>query len=250
MSQSSSLGKRKALLVGLNYKGTSNELGGCENDVKVMKERFSRLWKVPESNIVTKLDGELTPTHNFLYHLNELVKDAVSGDFLFFHYSGHGLQIPDDNGDEADGLDEALMTNVGLVRDDDIAKVLKSIPSGVTIFMIFDCCHSATMADLSYQYSNGTEYRYANYDHFQCNVVTISGCQDTQTSADAWISEKRDFYGALTATLGPILDRSNQNTTWKQVIDQAVFKIRRDGYTQVPQFGATKQSLLRTKVLF
>jgi metacaspase-1 len=24
------------------------------------------------------------------------------------HYSGHGTQIPDDDGDEADGMDEAL----------------------------------------------------------------------------------------------------------------------------------------------
>ena len=241
--------KRKALLIGLNYKGTPNELNGCENDIQSMKERFSRVWNVPEDNIAMKMDGDLTHEQGLIYHLNELVKDAVSGDSLLFHYSGHGLQIPDDNGDEADGLDEAIMTNVGLVRDDEIADVLKTIPEGVKIFMIFDCCHSATMADLCFHYSNGREYRYANYDRFKCDVVTISGCQDTQTSADAWISEKRDFFGALTASLLPIFDKANKNTTWKQVIDAAVWDVRKAGYAQIPQFCSTKQSLLRTKVL-
>jgi len=248
MSQGSN--NRKALLVGLNYKGTSNELNGCENDIRSMKECFLKVWGVPESNITMKMDGELTPDKGFIFYLNELVKDASDGDNLLFHYSGHGLQIPDDNGDEADGLDEAIMTNVGLVRDDEISNVLKGVPRGVTIFMIFDCCHSATMADLSYHYSDRNEYRYANYDRFDCNVVTISGCQDTQTSSDAWIPEKRDFYGALTATLLPILDKANKNTNWKQIIDEAVRDVRKSGYTQIPQFCATNQSLLRSKVLF
>ncbi len=32
-----------------------------------------------------------------------------SGDIVVFHYSGHGQQIEDDNGDEVDGLDECLV---------------------------------------------------------------------------------------------------------------------------------------------
>jgi hypothetical protein len=32
------------------------------------------------------------------------------GDTVFIYYSGHGAQVPDDNGDEADGQDELLLT--------------------------------------------------------------------------------------------------------------------------------------------
>lgn len=35
-----------------------------------------------------------------------LVKDAQPNDSLFFHYSGHGGQTKDLDGDEADGYDE------------------------------------------------------------------------------------------------------------------------------------------------
>ena len=38
-----------------------------------------------------------------------LVKDAKSGDCLFMHYSGHGGSMKDDNGDEADGMDETMV---------------------------------------------------------------------------------------------------------------------------------------------
>lgn len=37
-----------------------------------------------------------------------LVKDAKPNDSLFFHYSGHGGQTKDLDGDEADGHDEGM----------------------------------------------------------------------------------------------------------------------------------------------
>ena len=36
----------------------------------------------------------------------KLVKESKKGDVVFCHYSGHGGRLPDDNGDEEDGLDE------------------------------------------------------------------------------------------------------------------------------------------------
>eukprot|EP00961_Rhodomonas_salina_P243011 3283520-Rhodomonas_salina.1 len=38
-----------------------------------------------------------------------LVSDARAGDNLFMHYSGHGGSMPDDNGDEEDGMDETMV---------------------------------------------------------------------------------------------------------------------------------------------
>jgi len=38
-----------------------------------------------------------------------LVKGASAGDKLFFHYSGHGGQQRDRDGDEADDFDEILL---------------------------------------------------------------------------------------------------------------------------------------------
>ena len=38
-----------------------------------------------------------------------LIDRVQRGDIAYFHYSGHGQQIADDNGDEADGYDETLV---------------------------------------------------------------------------------------------------------------------------------------------
>lgn len=241
-------GKRKAFLVGLNYKGTSNELHGCENDVRTMKQRFENIWKVSPDNIVMKMDGELTQENGFINHFDEMTKEASAGDLFFLHYSGHGFQIKDDNHDEADGYDEAIMLNTSYVRDDEISNVLKKLPEKTTVCMIFDCCHSGTMADLPFLYSRGKEYRYANYDSYKCDVVAISGCTDSGTSADAWIDGKGS-YGALTAMLLDVFDESDANTTWKQVIDKTVVKVKKAGYKQVPQFSATRQDLINSKVI-
>lgn len=40
---------------------------------------------------------------NILKAMHWLVKDARPGDALFFHYSGHGGQTEDHDGDEGDG---------------------------------------------------------------------------------------------------------------------------------------------------
>jgi hypothetical protein len=45
---------------------------------------------------------------NIISGMQWLVEGASAGDALFFHYSGHGASVRDDDGDEADGKDECL----------------------------------------------------------------------------------------------------------------------------------------------
>ena len=40
--------------------------------------------------------------------MNWLVRGAQPNDSLFFHYSGHGSQQQDSDGDEVDGTDETI----------------------------------------------------------------------------------------------------------------------------------------------
>lgn len=94
---------------------------------------------------------------------NILIPSLKTGDVVMFHFSGHGYQIPDNNKDELDGLDEALVPinakNDGgrkkdisyyenYLRDDDLNKLLEKIrlalgPSG-DLFVTIDACHSGT----------------------------------------------------------------------------------------------------------
>ena len=74
-----------------------------------------------------------------------LATSAQPGDACFVHYSGHGCSIRDDDGDEEDGMDEALCPldypKAGVLRDDDVLKTLIApMARGVTLTCVMDCC--------------------------------------------------------------------------------------------------------------
>lgn len=54
-------------------------------------------------------DPNLYPSRaNILAQMRALVAGAAPGDSLFFSFSGHGSQVKDTSGDEADGMDETI----------------------------------------------------------------------------------------------------------------------------------------------
>ena len=125
-------------------------------------------------DIVTLTDDQndpvRRPTHaNIIRAMNWLVADAKPGDNFFLHYSGHGSQTEDLDGDEEDGLDETILPvdfkTAGQIVDDvcfpitmvsDSQKMhdilVKPLPKGARLTAIFDCCHSGSVLDLPYEY--------------------------------------------------------------------------------------------------
>src|SRR5206468_3948598 len=81
------------------------------------------------------------------------VKSGRPGDVLVWQYSGHGTQVPDLNGDEADGdspgQDEAIcpvdLQTGRFFVDDEVAEVIAQLQPGVSFTMFIDCCHSGTI---------------------------------------------------------------------------------------------------------
>ena len=60
-----------------------------------------------------------------MFALRDMVQATEEGDFCFFHYSGHGTFIEDENGDERDGFDEALCAlQDEYIRDDELLNML------------------------------------------------------------------------------------------------------------------------------
>ena len=113
-----------------------------------------------EENIRVLMDDgehEMPTRENIEEAYKTIVAEAEPGDSLFLHYSGHGCKIRDDNGDEADGFDEALVPvdyqTAGLIRDDDLFKIIiQPLPAEVTLTSLMDCCHSGSILDLPYMY--------------------------------------------------------------------------------------------------
>jgi len=99
---------------------------------------------------------------NILRGMQWLVTGARPNDSLFFHYSGHGGQIKDTDGDEFDGYDEVIYPvdwkqyprNQGVIVDDRMHEIMvQSLPAGCRLTTIFDSCHSGSALDLPYIYS-------------------------------------------------------------------------------------------------
>eukprot|EP00755_Sulcionema_specki_P025021 Sspe_Gene.82372::Locus_53988_Transcript_1_1_Confidence_1.000_Length_1485::g.82372::m.82372 len=166
---SDSQGRHKALLIGINYVNhTQGRLSGCINDVVSMKDYITKTegFREDPSSMKVLIDDrhssirvptEMPTKQNIFRAIDWLVSGAQSGDCLFFHYSGHGGQQKDTSGDEADGMDETLIpedfrTN-GVITDDQLFEHLcASLPPGVRLVCIMDCCHSGTILDLPYTF--------------------------------------------------------------------------------------------------
>ncbi|KAG2030791.1 peptidase C14, caspase domain-containing protein [Suillus americanus] len=133
---------------------------------------------------------------NILDAMHWLVEDAHPHDALFFHYSGHGGQIPDKDGDEVNGFDDVICPvdykKAGTVVDDQMHRIMvKSLPAGCRLTAIFDSCHSGTALDLPYTYhlngrlkESGTTPRFQREKATHATVISFSGCRDDQTSDD------------------------------------------------------------------
>lgn len=141
---------KRALLVGLNYKGTPNELRGCENDIMAMNEVITTKFGFTDNTQKRVITGPSGTTKNIMDRLKWLVDGLKPGDHAFFHYSGHGSQLPDtdyDLNEEPDGLDEIICPvdldwREKVIKDDDFRKVFANVPAGVRLTVLLDCCLS------------------------------------------------------------------------------------------------------------
>lgn len=152
-------GRQRALLVGINYKGQQGELHGCVNDVIAM-QRFIGQHGFSDTRVLVD-DPSVSPLNPtkaaIIDGLRWLIAGANAGDSLFFHYSGHGGQMRDAEGDEKDGFDETIIPvdyrSAGQITDDVIFKELVApLPQGCQLTVIMDCCHSGTVLDLPYMF--------------------------------------------------------------------------------------------------
>ncbi|KAF3936858.1 Metacaspase-1A [Dactylella cylindrospora] len=156
-------GKRKALLIGINYFNTKRQLNGCINDVMNVRNFLIQSYRYKPEDMVILTDDQSNPLSipkrdNILRAMKWLVQDAQPNDSLFFHFSGHGGQVRDLDGDEADGYDETIYPvdyqTKGHIVDDLMHDIMvKPLKPGVRLTAIFDSCHSGTALDLPFIYS-------------------------------------------------------------------------------------------------
>jgi metacaspase-1 len=268
---------KRALLIGINdYKGI-NDLNGCLNDVTNMRNILKTYLEFSNGDIRVLVDDRASK-ENIIYRLNWMVKNAKSGDFLVFHFSGHGSQIRDRDGDELrDHMDELIcpwdMNWDGCyITDDDLNAIFKRLPKNVLLEVFLDCCHSGTglrgnslgrppelgpehpilarflppPVDIECRVEGEEEELkptkgFKSKNRSTGNHVLWAGCKDNQTSADAYI--KGAYNGAFTYYFCRHMRDTGGRITRKELLSRIRQSLRHDNYLQVPQLEAeaTKQ---------
>ncbi|MEW6347760.1 MAG: caspase family protein [Thermodesulfobacteriota bacterium] len=162
----------RALLVGVGeYPRPIEALRGVKDDVRIVKEALVKQGVFAEDEILTLVDEAATKARIMDAFREWVVNGTRPGDTVLFYFSGHGTQVWDENGDEADGKDEALLCwdskllkpkvrrffrgqdgycyekggTENLLIDDEIHEFLQKL-QGRDVIFISDSCHSGTVS--------------------------------------------------------------------------------------------------------
>lgn len=247
--------KKVALQVALLYKKTGSDLAGCLNDAENLKVllmengyTFIRTMTDEEKN---KGTTEYPTSENVLSAIHTLLSDTKKGDNVVFTYSGHGSHIKCTDGSESDGEDSEICLydpHVGfqMITDNQLRdSLVEHLPDGVNLLFISDSCFSGTILDTRYRY-NIKEGIHESLGEKPSNkhAISISGCMDNQTSADAYIDGSSQ--GALTHYFIETFRKMKPNTTLKQFITDLDHALKKAKFSQVSTLGFFDLSLLST----
>jgi len=247
---------KKALLIGINYIGTSNQLEGCIKDTINVNNLLQTSFSYNNFTLLTDLTNKKPTKTNILDGLTNLLVNSKEGDQLFFLYSGHGTHTADLNGDELDGQDEMIVPLDAVsvktcILDDELSKIINTnLKSGVKLFMLFDSCFSGTVLDLKYNYLETTVIN-PNVSETKGQVIMISGCKDDQTSADAYVNfnGKYDYSGAMTYSFLQTIKDLGTNITYKKLLENMRNILLNNGYPQIPQCSSGTLIDINTRCL-
>ena len=279
--------KRWALLVGINdYEHPQiRKLRGCENDVKLIADVLRDRFAFTDEEMRILLSREATRDGIITAFKEWLIEKPKPGDAVIFYFSGHGSQVVDESGDEADGWDE-LLCPVDLkptadrtqymnpILDDELSELLRQIQTN-NVTVILDSCHSGTgtksLIDAGLTLPkmierdlvlvpqkvptrrmtrrDSTAVEQANENH-----VLISGSAAEEVSLDAmWESSTSapNFYyaGVLTKNLVETLRHATAETHYTDVMTSVKKSVRKRSQ-QTPQLeGDINRPIFSTRNL-
>lgn len=243
---------KKVLLVGINkYQLPGNNLNGCINDINAIHNELITHYGYQPEQIKMLSDGQATK-QGILEALEWLVVDSEEATF---HYSGHGTQFEDQNGQDIQALcPHDIQDENTVITDKQLHDIFHKIPLSSKLYFIADCCHSGTIdRDLSLPIN--TLHRTMMIPKFitvpgvkkskkkgigrrqlmvSSRHVLLSGCMDDQTSADAYFEGKP--HGALTYAFTKHLEK-NRQVNWTNMHAQIVPWLKNNGFHQTPQLS-------------
>jgi Caspase domain/Domain of unknown function (DUF4384) len=241
-----SSGTKRALLIGINkYRGVPR-LQGSLNDIETMRQVLLTRWGFTERNIRLLIDEQAT-REGMLTALNQFVKDTGPQDTVYIHYSGHGSQVKDLNGDEQDDhLDETLVPQDGRtgtvpdITDDELDAIFGKLPTK-NAFIVLDSCHSGTATrslDIRtrsipedtrvdiYRKIPGAEIQTrGNIQLLPAQYVLMTGAASHQEALDGPVEGR--FHGFFTYALSKSLSSAPATATPREILRGVETELKR-----------------------
>ena len=181
---------------------------------------------------------------NIIDSINWLVKDLKNGDSVYFHYSGHGGLTLDFNKDEISGKDSCIYPinngKIEMIIDDELKSLLVNrIPTNCKCFAVLDSCHSGSAMDLRFNINCPALDKLIitqnnNYPKTKGSIIFLSGCLDSQYSADT-VNSLNEPTGALTNALLDTWNTYGINIKFKHMLWDIRTLLKTRGYEQIPQ---------------
>jgi hypothetical protein len=256
LAEEHSVVTNRALLVGINqYRDAP--LRGCINDVADVRDFLSSAYNFAAEDIRVLLDSAATSA-NIKQHLRSwLTHDAAANDRLVFHFSGHGTQLPGQDGSIHDVVCpvDFDFTERTALSDVDFSEMFKAIPAEAHFVWISDSCHSGDlargrakvdaiprylppppqiMAQIDALHVRGATKRGLNGVIERLKGLLIAGCQSHETSADAVFNGR--YNGALSYYLLKVLRGDGVRLRdIETVLESVQSALDGGGYDQHPQ---------------
>ncbi|KAG5181055.1 peptidase C14, caspase domain-containing protein [Tribonema minus] len=232
----------RALLLCNNYVGTDAELRGCFADGERLKAALVSAGAVPEGRVRVLREASAADAVAALEDLARRSREERLA-YVFIAYSGHGTQVRDADGDEADGLDEAIcpgdFETAGVVSDDLLRRVFAGFYYRTSVVFVCDACHSGSMLDLRFSYDGRRCADAGAASDVGRRVLMISGCRDSQTSADAFLGGTR-YGGALTdCLLRSLRDVPEARGDVFRLVHETSKRLGEGGFDQVPVLSSS-----------
>lgn len=140
---------KTALCIGINdYPGVANDLAGCVNDAN----DWASVLTDKGFTVKMLLDAKATKS-NIVREIKSLMTKTEAGDSVVIQYSGHGSFVPDEDGDEPDGMDECICPydivvngRANFITDDELFELYSLRNKNSKLLIISDSCHSGSVS--------------------------------------------------------------------------------------------------------
>lgn len=243
--------RRAALIIGINYTGEDYALEGCITDASEMTQ-LAKQNGFTEILVMTD-DTPLKPINeNIRKGFRWLVRGARQDDTLLLHFSGHGSTTREVELSDAP-QDSTIVPldweSAGMLDDNQLYNLIVRplANSGAHLTVSFDCCHSGSALDLTFNYrissTNPNQVVILpSEDHQPLNVdiMLLSGAIDSGVSND--VSDGVTVYGAMTRALVNALQK-NPSLSCGGVLKQIQQRVTRESpdLEQHPQLSSERR---------